>query len=928
MTLSTPDLPAETLDHESLFRRLSGGLALVTGNSRLTRVLTGQYNQWRMKQGDIQWPSPIILSWDAWLGELWNTASIKGVEGSSSAVPGSRQLLSLWRSVLRDDPNAQQLLRPESLTTRLRDTRRLAVDWRLDLHHSAWHSGENENHVAFHHWNRAFETLCQSHNWIAPEDRCAVLGLAARRGQLDLSSAIGLLGFDEFNPAQSELIAAMIEAGITLTRLAIAPAKTSALLLQSISARDELQHMARWVRHWSETEPDSHIAVVVPDLRARRQEVERHLAEILTPGNGGADENAKPWNVSLGLPLARHPMIECAFDLLRLLDERSDIQHIGRVLRSPWFSGGIDERNSRALLEKCLRDNYPRQLKLSEVWYRAGEIRKYDRQHQELPPEQHEPRAWNSPVLVSVIDTLTRFERDRRAAREPSAWAEAFDRLLSQVGWPLSVESESNTGKREHGDNWQAYQAWQDGLRELTSLDATSARLGRKAAILQLRQICQERIFQPRTPPANIQVLGLYEVSGLRFDHLWVLGLHNGNWPPAAQPNPFVPGRLQQMAQLPQSSPQRELEVARSVTRRLLETADDCVFSYPGQAEGEVVLPSPLLTGEHIETCDGVPGWQGDSWQASVYAADRPRIDPLLMPGPLQRNTARGGSSILRHQALCPFRAFASNRLGAVGLEPPVDGISPMLHGSLTHRLLENFWREMRTQEALLLLDDRSLESRIRKHVEDVIEGERSLANRPQFRAVEAARLARLTAAYLELEKTRGPFEAVAFEQELVQEIEGQVIRLVIDRVDSLPSGDEVIIDYKTGKVEPRKWFGDRPEDPQLPLYSISAGARPAAVAFAVLRDDDCLYKGLATQEGIFPGLPPKQNQYNRDLIEAGQNMPATVQNWRVILHRLMAEFLAGNATIDPKDGRKTCDNSFCEMQPLCRIGELEQVTA
>jgi hypothetical protein len=168
----------------------------------------------------------------------------------------------------------------------------------------------------------------------------------------------------------------------------------------------------------------------------------------------------------------------------------------------------------------------------------------------------------------------------------------------------------------------------------------------------------------------------------------------------------------------------------------------------------------------------------------------------------------------------------------------------------------------------------------------------------------------------------------VAFEQELVQEIEGQVIRLVIDRVDSLPSGDEVIIDYKTGKVEPRKWFGDRPEDPQLPLYSISAGTRPAAVAFAVLRDDECLYKGLATQEGIFPGLPPKQNQYNRDLIEAGQNMPATVQNWREILHRLMAEFLAGNATIDPKVGRKTCDNSFCEMQPLCRIGELEQVTA
>jgi len=201
--------------------------------------------------------------------------------------------------------------------------------------------------------------------------------------------------------------------------------------------------------------------------------------------------------------------------------------------------------------------------------------------------------------------------------------------------------------------------------------------LGRKTAINQLQQVCREQVFQPRTPPANIQVLGLYEVSGLRFDHLWVLGLHNDNWPPAAQPNPFIPSQLQQKAQLPQSSPQRELDVARSITKRLLETADDCVFSYPGQLDGEAVLPSPLLKGDHIELVTDVPGWTGDGWQATVYGADNPRIDPLLMPGPLEQGTARGGSSILKHQALCPFRAFASNRLGAEGLETPADDQGP-----------------------------------------------------------------------------------------------------------------------------------------------------------------------------------------------------------------------------------------------------------
>jgi probable DNA repair protein len=919
------------INHETLFQRLSSGLTLVTGNSRLARVLTGQYGQWRISRGDRQWRSPDILSWNAWLERLWEAAGLRGIEGTHRAVPGERQLLDLWQSVLRDDPRAGHLLKPESLATRLRDTRCLVVDWRLDRHHASWFGDENENHSAFAHWNRAFETLCQRQNWIAPEDRTALLGLAAQRLDSDPNAnrraGTGFLGFDEFNPAQRELLAALSEAGHSIFALAITPAGCRARLWKSRNSKEELQQMARWVRYWYEQEPASRIGVVVPDLQDRRAEIERYLGEILIPGGSG-NHHSKPWNISMGLPLARVPMIESAFDVLRLLDSRTGIQDVGRVLRSPWISGAGSERNSRALLEKCLRDNYPRQLKLGEVRYRAGEVRKHDRNHQELPPDQFEARPWNSPVLAGIVNTLTRFEKDSRGARAPSAWAEAIDGLLSQLGWPLVNESDTEQAAPEHSETWQAFQAWQEGLRELASLDATRPALGREAAINQLQQICRERIFQPRTPPATIQILGLYEVSGLRFDHLWVLGLNNDNWPPAAQPNPFIPGLLQKKAQLPHSSPQRELEVTRSITQRLLETAADCVFSYPGQIDGEDVLPSPLLTGDPVQPADEVEGWQGDSWQITINQAETPRIEPMQFPGPPRHGTARGGSSILKHQALCPFRAFASNRLGATGLETPVDGISPMLHGSLMHRVLEIFWMETRTHETLLSLDDATLESRIRRVVDEVVNDERSLRDRPEFREVEGNRLARLAAACLELEKLRGPFEVVGFEKEILQEIEGQPIRLFIDRIDRLPGGENVIIDYKTGKVDPKKWFGDRPEDPQLPLYAISAESLPAAIAFAVIRDDECLYRGVVTQEGIFPGLPPGNGARNSLIIEAGQNMPVTIDNWRGTLHRLMAEFLAGKAAIDPKNGRKTCDNSYCELQPLCRITELEQLRA
>ena len=246
-----------------------------------------------------------------------------------------------------------------------------------------------------------------------------------------------------------------------------------------------------------------------------------------------------------------------------------------------------------------------------------------------------------------------------------------------------------------------------------------------------------------------------------------------------------------------------------------------------------------------------------------------------------------------------------------------------MLHGSLVHSVLEYFWKETKTQAALLALDEDTLSERVSKHVAQVTSDERGLQQRPAFREVEAARVYRHVMEFLKLDMLRDAFEVTGFEKEILPEIEGQPIRLIIDRVDRLPSGEEIIIDYKTGKVEPKKWFGERPEDPQLPLYAITAEETPAAVVFGIIRDDGCSFKGVVTQADLLPGLPPKENSSTRELVEAGQNMPETIENWRQTLHRLMADFLAGNAAIDPKGGTKICEKSYCELQSLCRVGEL-----
>ena len=96
-------------------------------------------------------------------------------------------------------------------------------------------------------------------------------------------------------------------------------------------------------------------------------------------------------------------------------------------------------------------------------------------------------------------------------------------------------------------------------------------------------------------------------------------------------------------------------------------------------------------------------------------------------------------------------------------------------------------------------------------------------------------------------------------------------------------------------------------------------------MAFGIVRDDGCLYRGVVRRDGLLPGLPPKLTKSTQRLVEAGQDLPATITAWRQVLENLMTGFQAGDARIDPKSGLKTCASTYCELQSLCRVGELER---
>jgi RecB family exonuclease len=127
--------------------------------------------------------------------------------------------------------------------------------------------------------------------------------------------------------------------------------------------------------------------------------------------------------------------------------------------------------------------------------------------------------------------------------------------------------------------------------------------------------------------------------------------------------------------------------------------------------------------------------------------------------------------------------------------------------------------------------------------------------------------------------------------------------------MDRLADGTYALIDYKTGaQLTPRMWMDERPDEPQLPLYAVSAGEKVKAVAFARLKTGAMRYMGYAAAKEALPGL----THY--------PTWDELLQGWKTELEELAAGYAQGAAQVDPKRGLATC--RYCDLKPLCRVHE------
>mgnify|MGYP003858481501 CR=1 FL=1 len=906
MTLSNSAAPPIAKD--KLLASLAGGpgpdettgITVVTPNIRLAQALAREFDDAQALKGLASWETADILPLSALLRRWYEDALYSELAPQVPLLLTAAQQAALWEDVVRrSDAGAVLLAVPETAALAA-SAWKSAHAWQLLA--SLRSADINEDAVAFRDWCGEYSRRCEREHH-TDEARLPDLVIThAGHAALRKPKLLVAYGFDILTPQQRALFAALASAGVSVCSSApsasrAGEARTSRLACAE--ARDEVRRAAAWARARLDSNPSARIGIVVPDLAGRRKALTRALRVALAPasmlpGNGDGRFGAAPplpFNISLGEALTTYPLVQAALLVLELAVRETEFGRASLLIRSPFIEAGEAEAAARALLDIELRRRAEPAITLDRL----------------LAVMQ--AAAVSAPVLTQSLRKLAEFRRsDLFTTRTPSGWAKAMDAALRLVGFP-------DQGRSLDSAEYQTLKKWHEVVAGFAMLDAVCGKMGYGEALSRLRRLAAETLFQPEVVDAPVQVLGVLESAGIAFDHLWVMGLSDEAWPIHPRPNPFLPLAAQRAARVPEATLEATLALDAAITQGWAGAAGEVVFSHPLMDGDRRLLVSPLIAA--MNALDDSPA-AAPSHRDLIHTAGKLETITDALAPPLSAGAAlRGGTAVITDQSACPFRAFALHRLDARSPESPHAGLDAMERGILVHRVLAKAWQQLKTSGALDATSDGQLDALLAAAAEDAVARVRrdrpaTLAGR--FAEVERERLARLARAWIAMEREQrsDDYTVVAVEDKRTLVMGPLSLRGKIDRVDELDDGRRLVIDYKSSAKAVSAWLGDRPDEPQLPLYLLASETGASGIAFAQVKAgaQNMKFVALAADDALLP--------VKKALPEGGWD--AQVAEWGRVLERLATQFAAGDAAVQPKKPGATCRN--CDVQPLCRIHE------
>ncbi len=894
---------------------LRGGGLVVTASERATRSLTAAFHRARRAEGLAAWPAPNIQDWQTFIRNAWNE---RGSGGRLVLNPLQEQ--SLWAGIVAaSGHNAALLEGPRHrLASLAMEAHNLLCDYAPRFLNQPARGAWQRDAEAFSAWLAAFDEACRAGSLLSPA-RLPLELTAALKADSSERPPLLLVGFDRIVPTQQNLFAAWGAEG-SVRQAPLGEAATVIAFHQAGDPASELAACALWRRRQLTANPHARLLVVAQDASQRRGQIERAFLRFAFM-DAGASGISSLFEFSLGVPLSKIALARGAGLLLH------------------WLEGPIEEHELDWLLFTGQTAAAPEESLALTAFMRALRRRGWQRTRWPLADFLHQKPGADLPA--AWVARMTQAQRQllefARSPQPPLVWGELVPQLLQLAGWP-GVGSHSSA-------EYQALRRWGQTVDGCASLGFDGRRMEWKEFLAALDRAVDETLFAPESQDAPVMIAGPAESAGLTADAVWFLGASEDAWPAGGATHPLLPPAVQREAGMPHATAQLDWDLAAAMTRRLLASAPEVHFCYAQQNEGVDARPSRL-----IEKIAGKPQDLPEELKAPAIP------DPLTVSFedasqlPFPAGNAPGGSSVLTSQSQCPFKAFATVRLGAQDWEPAEAGLTAQERGLLLHEVLHSIWggapAGIRTHEELeRLVAEQGLGAFVAGHVRGALEREMPARARecmpPRYLKLEETRLIYLVTEWLLYESARVPFTVAATEIDASPSIAGLDFDLRLDRIDRLIDGSLLVIDYKSGDVSPKSWDLPRPDDVQLPQYACFAldkdlrrdlnrrlGKDPdeepdeegyawfGGMVFAKVRAGGIGFAGRVkdARTAVMPSVSGNHDLVKKKLTDED------LEAWRWCIEQLARDFLDGRADVDPRDYPKTCE--CCGLQALCRIQE------
>jgi ATP-dependent helicase/nuclease subunit B len=872
---------------------LSAGQTLVVPTAQRAAVLRLGFATQQLAHGQRAFRTPDVQSLSGWLRG-------QPVRGAPDAAPLRRLGVSeewlLWREAVAAAA-AKLSLPAAGLVDAVREAAALLFEWRITP--AALSQAGTP------------EAALLSESLTAIDARLTGLAAAGSWRMLrDLaddppSRAPAFAGFAYQTPALRALTDAWAQRGTAVPDIDYAFAAAPAAVAHAADPTEELAMIAHWCRQRLGVTPTARLLVIVPDLARRQSEVRRVFDEALDADYLGHSAAGGPtcYAVEGGQPLLNYTPIAVGLRALRLLEGDAELAETSQWLRG---DGWPQPAAKRALLDVWLRSVVPPRLS----------VRLLLQALRAAPPALRADADGVAAIVARMLDAL-----GTGARASLGVWSGRFARVLAICGLDAAAA-------RQRGSHaQQILQRLDELLLEWTALPPALGMFSAGEARDLFTELLARTRFEPATGDAPVTLSASLADPILRYDGIWVSGLHAGTIPQQARFDPFIPAALQRRAGVLGADAAALVGQARQALATLCRSSREFILSAPAHAADQQLAPSPLLAPYAVQSRMTVPSRaelphairQSRLMERYLDEPGAPWPDGVPLPA---------GTRAIELQSRCPFRAYAQLRLGAEPLEVPVPGITARERGRVLHRALELLWRRLGGSAGLAaahaaaslpgLINDSVAQAAaeiLQGADPDAAEADRHSAAadatgllelRRAAIARELGRAARVIGALCDVEAGRLPFAIHELEASHRLQIGGALLDVRIDRIDRLADATHAVLDYKSGAAVTPDWEGTRSSQPQLLVYLLAAGVPVSALAVAHLAPGSVQIKGIGDLDSRLPG------------IKGVHLWEQQLEVWRSQMAQLAGDFVRGHAAVDPMD--RACD--FCHLHAFCRIGD------